>query len=448
LYNQAVTTINDKTYAVNPTVAYQQFVSSCYADPTFGLAWYGTGNANSDLNKIPASIACYRRALECANTDSDRAKMLCNIGWRLHCIGETQEACDLSEEASRLDPSLSLSWLNLSMVYGTQGDPEQAVRAARKGYALAPDDPQSEMALSFALLFNREFEEGFKHFECRFKYKLHNFLNYPYPPWNGEPDKTVFLVADQGLGDTISFARFVEQACSRAKFVHAAIQPELMRLFQHAFIGVKNLNLLPNNCHFPPADCWSTFVSLPYALELSDAEIRNTPHISVPKYSLPKTWKVEDRKLHIGIAWRGSALNEINEHRSIPITQFLDLYKVPGIQLYSLQVDENRQQLADNGCAAVINDLGGYIRDVVDTLTLMRDLDLIITCESALGHIATLAGIETWLPYSYLGKDYRVGLQGDDQLWSKHRIFPQGQDQQWKPVFEKIAQALKERVGV
>ena len=151
--------------------------------------------------------------------------------------------------------------------------------------------------------------------------------------------------------------------------------------------------------------------------------------------------------MHIGIAWRGSQLNEINEHRSIPVTQFLDLYKVPDVQLYSLQVDGNKQHLHDLGCAPVIKDLSGYIRDVTDTLSIMKDLDLIVTIESAVGHIATLAGIETWVPYSYQGRDWRVGVDGADQIWSKYRVFPQGPDMAWQPTFDRIVAALREKAN-
>ena len=446
-YNTAVASANDKTYPENLSHSYQLFVSSCYADPTFGVAFYQTGNNNSELGHLPAAIACWRRALQCEMTDLEKAKVLSNLSWRLHTTGEIDEAVPLAFEATRLDPTLSHAWLNLALLHETMDDSEKAVEFARKAFDLDPTDSMMEMALSFALMFNRQFAEGLRHFEIRFKYKLHNFLSYPQPKWNGEPDKTVFLVADQGLGDTLSYARFVEAAAKRARYLHICIQPSLMRLFSHAFMHLPNINLLPLPSQFPPADAWSTFVSLPYALGLTDDEIRNTPQIEVPVFSLPKTWKVPDRKLHIGIAWRGSTLNEINKDRSIPVTQFLDLYKVPGIQLYSLQVDDNRNQLHDQGCAALIKDLAGYVSDVCDTVSLLKELDLVITCESALGHICAAANKECWIPYSYAGRDYRIGLTGDDPIWTpKHRFFRQGKDQDWAPVFEKMGAALRERL--
>ena len=453
-FNNAVASANDRTHPEYLQHSFQMFVSAVNADPTWADANYQAGNNGSDLGHLHAAVACWRRALECempdtgnsADTSAARAKVLCNLGWRLESLGQTREALEFTEHAVRLDPDLAFAWLNLSIIQTRLGMTAKAVTSARKAFKLSPTDSTIEMGLAFALLFNRNLAEGFKHFESRYNYRLRNFEKYPYPKWEGEPDKTLFLVSDQGLGDTLSMARFIRQTCQRARYVHACVHPELLRLFQYALIDVKNLDLLPQPCNFPAADAWTTFVSLPFALGLSDEEIRNTPQI---KYAAPRTnakqWKVPDRKLHIGIAWRGSHLNEINNHRSIPLEFFLDLYKVPGVALYSLQVDQNKQQLHDLGCAPVIKPLDGYIRDVVDTLSLMRDLDMIVTCESALGHIATFAGIETWLPYSYMGRDWRVGVDGQDQIWSRYQMFPQGSDMQWQPVFNDIVSALRHR---
>ena len=447
LYNQAVTAANDKTQTSNLQSAYSLFVSACYADPTYWQAFYQNGNNNGDLHNDHAAVASFRRALECECSTADRAKVMTNLGWKLHSIGETQEALHWSTKATELDAGLAYAWLNLSMIHGTLYDTAYAVQCAKNAYAIAPDDPVVEMALAFAYLFDRQFAAGLKHFEIRFKYKLHTFLQYPYPKWSGEEDKTIFLVADQGLGDTLSYARFVAAVCKRSRYVHACIQPELMRVFQHAFVKIPNINLLPSPCPFPQADYWTTFVSQPFALGLSDAEYVAAKHIEVPIYSLPKTWRVPDRKLHIGIAWGGSPLNDIDKHRSIPVTKFLDLYKVPGIQLYSLQVGERAKELHDTGSAAMIRDLSPYIRDVCDTFSLMRELDLIVTIESALGHLAGAVDKETIIPYSYLGRDYRAGSDGGNPIWYKnHRFVQQGPDKQWDPVFDKIVEMLQEKI--
>jgi tetratricopeptide (TPR) repeat protein len=446
-YEQADKVRKDTSDPLNAKRSYEMFSAACYADPTWWLAWYQHGNNHNDIKLHHAAVACWRRALHCEiENPIDRAKVLSNFGWGLSQIGEIDAAFTALTEATKLNPKSGSAWTNLSTIQGQLGSPAAAVGSARIGKNLDPENLSGQMALSFALLFNRQFVEGFKEFECRYAYALHNFLHYPYPKWLGEENQTVFLVADQGLGDTLSFARFVPLAASKARFLHLYVQPELLRLFQHAFMFLKNVNIIPFQvqCPYPEADAWTTFVSLPFALGLTDDQIRNAPPIQAPTTRLPASWRVPGQKLHVGIAWAGSDLNLINKHRSIPLTHFFDLARVKGAQLYSLQIDHPKiKEMNDLGGGAFIRDLSSYVRDIVDTMSLLRDLDLVITCESALGHICATIGKECWIPYSFLGRDYRISHNGDDRIWTpSHRIFPQGKNQRWEPVFERIEQAL------
>lgn len=453
-YNQAVSAVADKTNPNHLQIAYSLFSSACMADPTWGQAFYQSGNNHSDMALVPAAIASWRRALDCEMPDQDRAKILVNLGWRLHSMGQTQASYEASHQAIDLDPTLSLAYLNLSLVYGIMGQPSTSVEYARKAFDL-DQTIENEIALAFALLFDGQYQEGFRRFEKRFAWRLHNYLQFPYPKWEGESALTVYLSADQGLGDTLSFARFVEATCKKSKYVHAAIQPELMRLFMHAFSHIPNLNLIPQPCPFPQADAWTTFVSLPYNLGLTDQQVVDAPGISqlalpgnwLPSGPvLPVNWKVPGRKLHIGFAWAGSPLCDVDKHRNIPVEQFFDLYRCPGIQLYSIQCGPRAKEVVETGGTALIRDLSSYICDIVATLALMRELDLVITIDSAPGHIAGAAGKETWLLQSDQGRDYRVGHLGEKSLWyPKHRVFRQGPDQQWGPVFDRLVEELRER---
>lgn len=445
-YNQGVTAAHDRTQLAH---SYLLFSSACMIDPTFGTGWYQAGNNNSDLDRLPAAIACWRRGLQEDLPKEDIPKLLVNLGWRLHSLGQTNEALKATHEALDINPELALGWNTLSLIYNILGKSSTSVSTAREAVRLAPDDINCRMALAFALLFDGQYQEGFKHFENRFEWRLRTFLQYPYPRWEGQDvtDKTIYLVADQGLGDTLSFSRFVERAAKRCKMIHASVQAELMRVFMNSFGHLPNVNLLPMPSPFPQADYWTTFVSLPFALGLTDDEVRTAPHIRTQPYSGMRNWKVTDRKIHIGIAWAGSPLNDIDRHRNIPLQHFLELYRVPGVQLYSLQVGPRSQDLNDLGTAALIRDLAPYIRDVTDTLGILPGLDLVITCESALAHICALADKECWIPYSWLGRDYRIGVSGDKLLWTpKHRVFPMQSDQRWEAVFERIITALKARM--
>jgi tetratricopeptide (TPR) repeat protein len=454
LLAQGEAAVKDKSAPTNQDHAYQQFASACYADPTYGNAFYVNGCTASDVIRPHAAAALFRRALECEQTPNERHKTLTNLAWELMKVGGHAEAMQYLDEAIELEPKSSLPWMHKSMAFQIFGSTETAVSCARKcleladandvgGYAIA------EFQLAFALLFNRHYAEGLKYFESRFQARLPNFLLYPYPKWKGEHGKTLFLVADQGLGDTLSYARFVEEASRRCRFIHMCVQSELRRVFEHAFRHLENINFLPSPSNFPgEADAWSTFVSLPFALGLTDEEIEQAPNIEMPRFPMRNYWKVPDRKFHIGIAWAGSPMNDIDKHRNIPVHHFVELYRVPGIQLYSLQVDARKSDLNLWGFSPLIRDLSGYIRDVADTVSILQELDLVISVESALGHICSMADRECWIPYSHLGRDYRIGSNEQaERLWTpKHRIFQQSDDMRWEPVFERIVEALKEKV--
>src|SRR5215472_362051 len=446
-FNQGVSCINDKSKPTNPSTAFQLFASACHVDPTWAQGYFQYGNNCNDLNFNRTAIAAYRRALQQQNTNEELAKTYSNLGWSFFVDGQIDESRKALERSLELDKSYPATWTNLSQVYSLLDNEAKAIEYAKKGFELEPDNPVTEAAYAFALLFGRKLKLGFEHFEIRFKWRLHQFLQYPYAKWLGEDDKTVFLVADQGMGDTLCFARFVHAAAKRAKFIHAYVQPELMRLFMHAFIDIPNINLLPFGSSFPQADAWTTFISLPFALGLNDEEIRQAKQVDYPRVSLPTTWMVPDQQLHIGIQWGGSKLNDIDKYRTIPCDFFLELCRVTGVHLYSIQVGEHADDTNLIGATALVKNLSPYIRDVVDTVSLLRDLDLIICCESALGHICSMVGKECWIASSYQGRDWRIGHRGSDILWApSHRICRRDKSRRWEPVFDRITDALQEKV--
>ncbi len=455
LFNAGVAARDDKSLPQHLEQAYSLFSSAVIVDPTFSTGWYNCGVANGDMGLVAASVATYRRQLELpigpAQGDLDleyKAKGLCNMGRELYRMGLMDEAREAVSQAITIDGNMGPAWCTLSMIEGIDGDQKAAVSYAREAFNLDPANPAIEVQLAFALMMVGDYAEGLHHFERRFEYRLKNFLNYPYPKWDGSPGKTLFLVSDQGIGDTLSFSRFVEEAAFRCKFIHCVVHPELARLFRASFQKLTNIDIVPSPPNgFPAADCWSTFVGLPTALGLTNQEIKDAPNIAIPAFHIGTKWKAPDRQLHIGVAWGGSPQNDIDGHRSFSVTNFLELYRIPGIQLYSLQVGPRAKKLHDAGCASLIWDLAPQIRDVSDTIAIIRELDLIVTCESALGHIAGMMGAETWIAYSFRGRDYRIGNGLRDVLWNpKHVIFMQGKDADWKPVFASMVDELRTKM--
>lgn len=451
-YQKAVEAQSDQN--AGPDLRYQLLSSAVMADPSMGMGFYELGNINGSNFWRDAAVSCYRRALELPNgtqpgdmTPEWRAKAMNNIAFELHHLGRQDEAREWGLKAIKAEPNLSKAWLTLSLIDNIEGNLHRSIAYARKALALEKD-PAIELGLAFALMHDGQYAEGLKHFQARVEYVLRHFLSYPYPRWDGERDKTVFLVADQGIGDTLSFARFVPAVLGRCKRVHMRIQPELLRLFRIFFQRYDNLTIEPLPCPFPPADGWTSFMCLPTALGLNDEEIRTMPGLQCPQIDIGRSWLAPDRDMHIGVAWKGSEANMSNNWRSFPMELLLDLYQVPGIQLYSLQIGQGGQDIHTKGSAALIYDLNPYVRDVSDTIGILRELDLVISCESLLPHICGLTGTECWIAYSHNAGDFRIGRTEErGQLWNPHaRIFKQGRNGKWGPVFQRIKEALRDRM--
>ena len=198
------------------TLPYQLYSSACMNDDTMSLAWATLGGTLDDMQLSAAALAAHRRATELPPgniagdmNDKDRARSMVQIAYRLYVLGRTDEADHAIEEALGLDNMVPQAWCVRSLVYSIMGSHELAIGAARQGLELDPTNATIETALGLNLLFNGDLAEGLRHFEARYRYKLKHFLTFPYPQWHGEAGQTVFLVADQGLGDTLSFARFL-----------------------------------------------------------------------------------------------------------------------------------------------------------------------------------------------------------------------------------------------
>lgn len=455
----------------NAQMGYQLIGSAVDVDPTLAHAWFAMGNANSDLGLKHAAIADYRRALACPEgteigdlTPQYRAKTLCNMAHTLYHMGKHEEAYQASIASIEIDSALAFGWINKSMVEAARGQDEDAIASARKSFALAKAQNPSkdnktlteegkaqatiEVGLAFSLLHSRQYAKGLKHFEARFPYKLRQFLQYPYPQWHGEHGVDLFLVSDQGLGDSIDFLRFVPMAAKRCNKVILGIQPELLRLCRDMFTPLSNVECIPLPQPFPPMSHWSTLMSIPTALNLSDDEIINTemPPFQIPEVSAP--WKTEGKKLHVGVAWAGSPMNDVDAWRSVTVEQMLELSDVSGVQFYSVQIGERSNDLHRAGAATIFKDLSPYIRDVTDTLGVFKHLDLLITVDSAPGHIAGIMDLPCWIPASFNGTCWRFTRHGDSALWFKnHHLFRQTEDADWKPVIKAVKVALAEKVS-
>lgn len=454
-FNQSLTVRN-----TDKELGGRLLLSSVQLDPDFADGWNDLGISLFAHDLRHAAVAAYRRALSAPQDGNSgslsnvrRGQCLTNLSHTLMHMGRLEEAKEAAHEAIKFEDNPAYAFTNLSLIHSVQGDVVGALDFAKRAFE-AKRDHLTEMALAFAYLNNKDWISGLKHYEARFPYKQQQYLNFPFARWNGErlDGKTLFVVAEQGLGDTLSFLRFLPMTlASGAAKVVCHVQPETLRLMRWMFGNEPRIEAVPLGMHLPAADAWTPFTSLPLALGLTNEQVERAQTPPIPWHGLPVhgyEWKAPGRKLHIGIAWKGSPQNDIDRWRSIELHHFLELYRVPGVQLYSLQKTDGAKELNSSGCSGLIRDLSPYITDVVDTLEIMRALDLVITVESSPGHMAGLIGAECWIPYSLNGGDWRLGRTEAPPLWyPNHKIFRQGPDAAWGPVFNRMVEALRQRVA-
>jgi hypothetical protein len=449
-YNQAVQVVKQ-----DPKAAYRLLSSAVTVDPSFGQGWFMLGNSNADLTLWWGAIAAYRRAVHLPDGDKagdmepvTRQKCYANLAHRLYHMGEIGEANRMNDEALALNPDEPFANVNASMLASLDCDHAAAIEYANRAWK-AEESPIIGTAAAFAYLFGGQLAKGLTLFEHRVGYKLREFESYPYPKWNGEPCGVLYVVSDQGLGDAISFARFLPRVLAVVDRVLLRVGGELVRLLRMAFPDEDRLTIEPLAVDFPLADGWVALMSIPVALGLTDAEIRDQPGLEFPVMEFPQgQWKAEGL-YSIGIAWAGAPNNDIDRFRSIPFTDFLNLYRVPGVQLYCLQVGEAVKDLHSAGCAGAVRDLSPYIRDAADTAAVMAEMDLIVCVDSFVGHLAGALGVECWTLLAEMGGDWRAGRAGPHPLWYANTEIWRQTDHEtnvWGPVWESVVEALERRV--
>lgn len=446
---QAISFYNKATEVskTEPQMSYKMLCASVEADPTMSQGWYALGNADAEMKLGAAGVACQRRAVE---ENPEDGKAWANLGFFLHHEGKQEEAIDACKRAISIDENLANAWMTTSLAQSIQEKTDESLKSALHATSLDMN-VTTEMALGFAYLYAGDFAKGLHHFEAKLPYKLTQYLAFPWPQWKGEdiPGQTLYCVADQGLGDTLSFLRFVPAAAARCGTMLLMIQPELMRLAAMMLERVPNIELLPLNGPLPIADVWVAITSLPVALELTTEEIEFASGLPIP-LERPLTdavWKAAHRKLHIGICWAGSTGNEGDKWRSMTIEPFLELYRVPGIQLYSLQVGGRANDVHNTGSAALVKDMSGYIRDVADAAVIVKQMDLIVTVETFLGHLAGALDVETLTLYARNAGDWRHGRTRQRPIWyPKTKIIKQDETATWEPVIDRLIEDLTERV--
>ena len=348
-------------------------------------------------------------------------------------------------QAYTKDPDNFSAWNNYGNVLRECGRPDRAIPFLETALKIIPDQPTANFNLAVAYLLSGDYARGWPQYETRWNFEHLNGLlpNPPEPRWTGQDlkDKTLLIFAEQGHGDNIQFIRFVRTLIASGAKIKLQINTNLIPLFSGS----------PMTFYSPEQDCgefdyWIPIMSIPGVLGVT---LENLPqdlqYIEADK-RLTQEWQKRlgfKKRLRVGFCWSGRRDTWINQHKAMPFIEMLTLIKQnPDYEWINLQIDctpEEEQILIDAG----VTSYSGSIRNFGDTAALVHHLDVVLSVDTAIAHLAGAMGRSTWIMLNAYGLDWRWLLDRDDSPWyPSARLFRQPAMGDWKSVREKIHKFL------
>ncbi|MDB9519470.1 tetratricopeptide repeat protein [Roseofilum reptotaenium CS-1145] len=414
-------------------------------DPNQVESFYNLGNLYKAEQECDRAIAYYQQAL---NLNPNFPQALLNLGNTLQQqekgtginVKRCQEAIASYQRAIEVNPNYTEAYYTLGHALIQQGHIAEAILAYQKGLKIDPEEPKAHTGLAFALLSLGFLEQGFSEYEWRWKTEEFTAGNLTQPSWNGEPlgGKTLMLYSEQGLGDMIQMIRYLPWVKEQgAKIILECRQP-LKRLFAtlpHVEQIVTREETLPTfNEH-------ASLMSLPHLSKTSLNTIPAPLPFALP--DLPENLILPEStaKLKVGLAWQGNIEHPNNYLRSCSFSDVLPLFNCDNVCFYSLQKDlseGDRQQLQQTPIQVFNPDCD----DFLDTAHIIRQLDLVITVDTAIAHLSATLGKPTWI-LLHFSCDWRwMFLRVDSPWYPTVRLFRQTQPGDWFTVMVQVQQAL------
>lgn len=373
-------------------------------------------------------------------------------------LGQWQSAAHALDRAQQLRPQYAAIYGNRAQLLASMGCWDLSRDEFAKAKKLEPNELAHPWNESMMLLAAGEWQEGFELYESRIKHRAEYYPTFPVPTWNGEnlAGKTIFVQAEQGVGDRILASRYLfwlknEYPTCRILFLDSSRDLPSVR---NLFWGFRHIvEFMEEGVPFPEnVDYAVMLMSLP---RLSGTRVHNVPpdpglilgRVSQEASLLNGMPTPYSPALKVGICWTGNPVMARNAERSIPLELLLRLEENPDVQLYNLQFGEGYKDLQRLGATELLHDMVPGIgnRGLVGTGAVMTKLDLVITSCTVTAHLAGALGVPCWV---LLCEDpYWVWLRDrSDSVWYPSvRLFRQKRMGDWQPVVDEVKQALAQR---
>ena len=453
LYQMLGNIFVSKNDFINALICYENAIQ---LDPNFYDVYNNYGYVFYNSGKYDEAIYYYKKAAE---FEPDNFKIYFNIALSYDAKSDYKNAAENYRKVIEINPCYTDAYNNLgSLHYNYLREYDKAREYFEKAIELSIDDLSANKMFQYNLsrvyLIVGNFEKGWINFESRIDLFEHHKLKFsenecpklhPSDSING---KTVYVYTAGGYGDTVQFARYLPVMQSMGAKIICRIKPKLKNLFEQSDLKADEyITYDPVNAEIPEKgikfDYQTSFMSLPYVF---NANIENIPHKSGflktnnEKTALYKEKYFNNNNLKVGIVWQAS---ETQTTRSIPhIKHLYKLAKIPNIKLYSLQKEYSVEQFEKLPPDIEITDLGKILNDFSDTAAVINNLDLLLSIDSVLLHIAGGLNIPAWGMLSYAA-DWRWLVNTEESFWyNSVKLFRQQSPGNWDELIDRIYNRL------
>ena len=409
-------------------------------DPNSAVAHNNRGAALAALRRPAEALEAHDRALA---LDPNSATAHSNRGSALALLDRQEEGLKSLERALALKPDLIQAHTNRSHFLTDLKRYDEALAGFDRAIAVHPQSAEAHFGKSLVLLVRGQFEDAWPHYEWRKRRVAEGSLHaLGRPTWTGKENiagKTLFIEAEQGLGDTIQFCRYASMAADLGAHVILTAQAALARLLESfdPRVEIMAVPALPDAFDYHIA-----LLSLPQAFGTSLRTIPATiPYLRAePERTAQMRTRIGGNGFKIGVCWQGSYIAGV---RSFPLRCLEGLARLPGVRLISLQKGDGIEQLDELPDGMTVETLGGnFPEDFVDTAAAMEAMDLVISCDTSVAHLAGALGRPAWVALRH-APDWRWLLNRDDSPWYPGlQLFRQPAPGNWTGVFAEIEARL------
>jgi hypothetical protein len=381
---------------------------------------------------------------DCAEAFSNRASAL-------SALDRFEEALESFDRAIALDPGLAQAFYNRAVALARLNRLDEALASYDRAIAAQPDYAQAVFNRALVLLLKGDLAQAWEGYEWRWRGVAGSVpaRRFGCPQWRGEDvaGRTILLYQEQGHGDAIQFLRYVPMVAARGARVVLEVSKPLRRLVGQ-LPGVERV--LERGEPVPTADCHSPLLSLPLVFGTTLATIpASVPYLEADA-GLVAAWRRRLAPLggvRVGVVWAGRASNSADTRRSIMLAQLAALWDVPGASFVSLQKGDAASQAHSLQAALPMHDWTEELGDFADTAALIAALDLVISVDTAVLHLAGALGKPVWL-LNRFDTCWRWLLDRDDSPWYPTlRQFRQARPGDWDSVIAAVRPALIELIA-